>query len=334
VASTAPEQHARSQVQDAEAWFAQDEAAVAAALETDADNGLTQAEATARLSGHGPNELTGEKPPSVWQIAGEQLREPMNIMLIAVTAVSFVIGEVPTGIVVALLILLNLVLGSRQELKARASVDALAKMQVPQSRVLRSGHLVQVPAREVVPGDIVDVEAGDIVPADGRIIRSATLETQEAALTGESAPVAKDAAALPTAEVALGDRTNMLFQNTSVTRGTGAMIVTATGMDTEMGRIATMLTSVSRVRSPLQKELDSLTKVLGVIAWSAVAFIVVVGLIRGLDFEDLVLLGTAMAISAIPTGMPAFVSGLLSLGAKQLADSRAVVKNLTDVETL
>ena len=293
-----------------ETWFAQDEAAVVAALETDADQGLTQAEAAARLSRYGPNEITGEKPPSVWQVALEQLREPMNIMLIAVTAVSFVIGEVPTGIIVALLILLNVVLGSRQELKARASVDALAKMQVPQSRVLRDGHLVQVPAREVVPGDIVEVEAGDIVPADGRIIRSATLETQEAALTGESAPVAKDAAALPTADVALGDRTDMLFQNTSVTRGTGAMVVTATGMDTEMGRIATMLTSVSRVRSPLQKELDSLTKVLGVIAWTR-------GRLhrrrrpapRPATSRTWCCSGTAMAISAIPTGMPAFVSG-------------------------
>jgi P-type Ca2+ transporter type 2C len=334
VTSTVPERHPSRPAQGPETWFAADEAAVVAAFETDADHGLDQAEAEARLSRYGPNELTGEKPPSPWQVAVEQLREPMNIMLIAVTAVSFVIGEVPTGIIVALLILLNVVLGSRQELKARASVDALAKMQVPRSRVLRDGHLVEVPARDVVPGDIVEVEAGDIVPADGRIIRSATLEAQEAALTGESVPVAKDAAALQTADVALGDRTDMLFQNTSVTRGTGAMVVTGTGMDTEMGRIATMLTSVSRVRSPLQKELDSLTKVLGVIAWSAVAFIVVVGLLRGLDFEDLVLLGTAMAISAIPTGMPAFVSGLLSLGAKQLAEARAVVRNLTDVETL
>ena len=320
--------------QEPQTWFAQDEAAVVAALETDAAQGLTQAEAAARLARDGPNEITGEKPPSAWRIAIEQLREPMNIMLIAVTAVSFAIGEVPTGIIVALLIALNVVLGSRQELKARASVDALSKMQVPQTRVVRSGHIVQVPARDVVVGDVVEVEAGDIAPADGRIIRSATLETQEAALTGESAPVAKDAAVLPTPDVVLGDRTNMLFQNTSVTRGTGAMVVTTTGMDTEMGRIATMLTSVSRVRSPLQRELDSLTKVLGIIAWSAVAFIVVVGLIRGLAFDDVVLLGTAMAISAIPTGMPAFVSGLLSLGAKQLAEARAVVKNLTDVETL
>ena len=179
----------------------------------------------------------------MWKVALEQLREPMNIMLIAVTAVSFVIGEVPTGIIVALLILLNVVLGSRQELKARASVDALSKMQVPQSRV-RAGRAAscRCPPPTIVPGDVVEVEAGDIVPADGRLIRSATLEAQEAALTGESAPVAKDPAVLPGGDVALGDRADMLFQNTSVTRGTGSMVVTATGMDTEMGRIATMLT--------------------------------------------------------------------------------------------
>ena len=227
---------------------------------------------------------------------------------------SFAIGEVSTGIIVALLILLNVVLGSRQELKARASVTALSNLQVPQAKVVRDGTLVLVPAADVVPGDLVQVEAGDIVPADGRIIRSATLETQEAALTGESAPVGKDAAVLPGADVALGDRSNMLFQNTSVTRGTASMVVTATGMQTQMGQIATMLTSVTRTRSPLQKELDSLTKVLGIIAWTAVAFIFVVGLARGMDAEELFLLGTAMAISAIPTGLPAFVSGLLSHG--------------------
>ena len=171
-------------------------------------------------------------------------------------------------------------------------------------------------------------------PADGRIIRSATLEAQEAALTGESAPIAKQAGVLPEGEIGVGDRSNMLFQNTSVTRGTGAMVVTATGMDTQMGEIATMLTSVTRTRSPLQKELDSLTKVLGVIAWTAVAIIVVVGLIGGLSGSDVLLLGTAMAISAIPTGLPTFVSAMLSYGAKQLAEAKAVVKNLTDVETL
>ncbi len=306
---------------------------VVAASGSDVDRGLTGAEASRRLATDGPNAIMAEKPPSTAAVALAQLRNSMNIMLIAVTIVSFAIGEVSTGIIVALLILLNVVLGARQELKARASVDALSKLQVPQVKALRDGELSLVAAVDVVAGDIVALEAGDIVPADGRIVRSATLEAQEAALTGESAPVPKDTGVL-SGEVAIGDRSNMLFQNTSVTRGTGAIVVTATGMGTEMGQIATMLTSVKRTKSPLQRELDSLTKVLGIIAWTAVAFIVVVGAIRGLPLDELLLLGTAMAISAIPTGMPAFVSGLLSLGAKELAEAKAVVKNLTDVETL
>jgi P-type Ca2+ transporter type 2C len=315
-------------------WFSQEPAAVLAALGSDAQQGLTSAEASARLAQYGPNEIAGEKPPSMWAVAGAQLRDPMNLMLVAVSGVSLLIGEVSTAVIVALLVLLNLVLGSRQELKARESVDALSNLQVTQAKVLRNGMVVLMPATEVVPGDVVMIEAGDIVPADGRIIRSATLESQEAALTGESAPVPKDSATLPEGDVALGDRANMLFQNTSVTRGTAAMVVTATAMGTQMGQIATMLTQVTRTRSPLQRELDDLTKVLGLIAWGAVALIVVIGLIRGTDLAELLLLGTAMAISAIPTGLPAFVSGLLSMGAKQLAEAKAVVKNLSDVETL
>ena len=303
-------------------------------LHADVTSGLSAQEAAARLASHGPNQITAEKPPSAVAVALTQLRDPMNIMLVAVTVVSLLIGQVSTALLVAVLVLLNVALGTRQELKARASVDALAKLQVPQSRVLRGGNVTLVAAVDVVPGDVVQVEAGEIVPADGRIVTSATLETQEAALTGESAPVSKDAAVLPGPEVAVGDRSNMLFQNTSVTRGTGTMVVTATGMQTQMGQIATMLTSVKRTRSPLQKELDSLTRVLGIIAWTAVAFIVGVGLIRDLPIEDVLLLGTAMAISAIPTGLPTFVQAMLSYGAKQLAEAKAVVKNLTDVETL
>ena len=314
--------------------YARDAADVAAELGSDPSSGLTSGEATARLARYGSNQITGEKPPSVLTVALTQLRDPMNIMLVAVTAVSFAIGQISTGVIVGLLILLNVVLGSRQELKARASVDALSNLQVPQAKVVRGGSLALVPAVDVVPGDLVQVEAGDIVPADGRIVRSATLEVQEAALTGESAPVPKDSAAIVSGEVSLGDRSNMLFQNTSVTRGTASMVVTGTGMSTQMGQIATMLTSVTRTRSPLQKELDTLTRVLGIIAWTAVVFIVVVGLIRGVPAAQLLLLGTAMAISAIPTGLPAFVSGMLSYGAKQLAAAKAVVKNLTDVETL
>src|SRR3954451_16955403 len=314
--------------------YARDAEEVATALGSDLTMGLTGAESAARLTQYGPNQITAEKPPSTLAIALIQLRNPMNIMLIAVTAVSFVIGQVSTGVIVGLLIVLNVVLGTRQEVKSRASVDALSNQQVPQAKVVRDGALVLVPAVAVVPGDLVQVEAGDIVPPDGRIIRSATLETQEAALTGESAPVAKDSSVLRAGDVTLGDRSNMLFQNTSVTRGTGSMVVTGTGMSTQMGQIATMLTSVTRTRSPMQKERDTLTRVLGIIAWAAVAFIVIVGLVRGIPVGQLLLLGTAMAISAIPTGLPAFVSGMLSYGAKQLATAKAVVKNLTDVETL
>ncbi|HEY5882549.1 MAG TPA: HAD-IC family P-type ATPase, partial [Nakamurella sp.] len=314
--------------------YLQPAAAVVAALDSDADHGLSSAEAAARLTRIGRNRLVGEKPPSLLRVVLVQLRDPMNMMLLAVTVVSLVIGQVPTALTVAALVLLNLVLGTQQELKARASVDALSKLQVPQARVLRDGSVALISALDIVPGDIVQVEAGDIAPADGRIVRSATLETQEAALTGESAPVSKDSAVMQGPEVALGDRTNMLFQNTSVTRGTATVVITATAMDTQMGQIASMLSSVTRTRSPLQKELAQLTKVLGTIAWTAVAIIVVVALFRGVPFDQVLLLGTAMAISAIPTGMPAFVSALLSYGAKQLAAAKAIVKNLTDVETL
>jgi Ca2+-transporting ATPase len=236
-------------------------------------------------------------------------------------------------VIVGFLVAINVVLGTRQEMKARASVDALAEMQIPQARVVRAGSLVSIPATDVVPGDLVAVESGDIVVADGRIVRATNLETQEAALTGESAPIPKDANAVGT-DAALGDRTDMLFQNTSVTRGTANFVVTATGMTTEVGKIAGLLQSVTRTKSPLQQQLDGLTKWLGVVAWTALAIVVAAGLARGLEFKDLLLLGVAMAISAIPTGMPTFVQGMLSYGARRLAEARAIVRNLTDVETL
>ena len=317
-----------------ERWFARDPDRVIDAMGSDVEHGLTQADAGTRLSRYGPNQIAAEKPPSVWAVSLQQLRDPMNLMLVAVVAVSVLIGELSTATIVGSLVVVNVVLGARQELKARASVDALSTLQVPRARALRDGEVVQVPASELVPGDIVALEAGDIVPVDGRIVRSSSLEVQEAALTGESAPVAKAAGTLPDEDIAVGDRTNVLFQNTSVTRGTATVVATETGMQTQMGQIATMLTSVTRTRSPMQIELGSLTKVLGLVAWTAVALIVVVGALRGMALDQLLLLGTAMAISAIPTGMPAFVSALLSSGAKQLAQAKAIVKNLTDVETL
>jgi Ca2+-transporting ATPase len=258
----------------------------------------------------------------------------MNIMLLIVGVASFLIGQVATGFVVTALVTFNVVMGSNQELKARASVEALAQLQVPHARVGRSGRVEEVESSKLVPGDVVLLEAGDLVPADGRILASATLEVQEAALTGESAPVAKDSLTLAEAETALGDRTNLVFQNTDVTRGTATFVVTATGQKTEMGRIADMVTATQRSRSPLQRELDSMTKVFGLVAWLAVAVIAIFGLVRGQPRDTLVLLCVSTAISAIPTGLPTFVQTMLSSGARRLADAKAVVKSLTDVETL
>lgn len=315
-------------------WFAQDADAVVASVATDRDAGLTSVEAERRLAEHGPNAIAAEPAPSVWQVSLRQLADPMNVMLVAVAIISLFINQVSVGILVGALVILNVFLGTRQEMKAKASVDALAKMQIPKAKVIRDGVLLQVDATSLVPGDVITLEAGDIVPADGRIIRSATLETQEAALTGESAPIAKDAAVIADPETTLGDRANMVFQNTQVTRGTATAVVVATGMGTQMGQIASMLSAVKPSKSPLQRELDSLTGVLGWIAWGAVAVIIITGLLRGQEITSVILLGISMAISAIPTGMPSFVQAMLSYGSRQLAEHKAVVKNLTDVETL
>ena len=251
-----------------------------------------------------------------------------------VGAASIAIGQIPTAIVVLALVTFNIVMGTNQEMKARASVDALAKLQVPLARVRRSGEVAEVDSTTLVPGDIALIEAGDVVPADGRIVSSATLEVQEAALTGESAPVAKNRETLSDGEVALGDRTDMVFQNTQVTRGAATFVVTATGQDTQMGQIAGMVTATKRTRSPLQRELDGMTKVFGTVAWLAVAVIAIVGIVRGQDITTLTLLCVSTAIASIPVGLPTFVQTMLSSGAQRLAAAKAVVKSLSDVETL
>ena len=316
------------------AWYALPAQDVTAQMGVDADQGLTVAEVERRQAEYGPNALPTEPPPSVWVVAREQLANPMNIMLLIVVAASFAIVQIATALVVLGLVLFNVVMGTNQELKARASVEALAKLQVPRARVRRSGQVEEIESTKLVPGDIVLLEAGDVVPADGRIITSATLEVQEAALTGESAPVPKDSATLPSGETALGDRTNLVFQNTQVTRGTTVYVVTATGSATEMGRIAGLVTATKRTKSPLQRELDGMTKVFGLIAFIAVAIIAIFGIVRGQDITTLVLLCISTAIASIPTGLPTFVQAMLSSGARRLAESKAVVKSLSDVETL
>src|SRR3954466_2687030 len=261
-------------------WHTMSTTDVADELHVDSDNGLDTAEVEHRLAIIGRNELKAEPPPSRWVLALGQGKNPMNIMLLVVGLASFTIGQVATGLFVLGLVTFNVVMGTNQELKAQASVDALSKLQVPHARVRRAGVIEEIDSSGIVPGDIVLVEAGDVIPADGRILTAATLEVQEAALTGESAPVPKDAVALPTGEVALGDRTDLVFQNTQVTRGTATFLVTATGQSTQIGRIADMVSATQRSRSPLQRELDGMTKVFGLVAGLAGAIIAIIGIAR------------------------------------------------------
>jgi P-type Ca2+ transporter type 2C len=328
--TTTPTKHPGDNVR----WYALSAEDVADQMGVNPDNGLEAGEAGRRLEEYGPNELPTEPPPSMWAVARGQLANPMNIMLLIVVAASFAIVQIATALVVLGLVVFNVVMGTNQELKARASVEALAKLQVPHARVRRSGQVEQIESTRLVPGDIVLLEAGDVVPADGRIASSATLELQEAALTGESAPVPKDAGTLPEGDVALGDRTNLVFQNTQVTRGTATFVVTGTGSATQMGQIAGLVTATKRSRSPLQRELDGMTKVFGLIAFVAVAIIAIFGIVRGQDITTLVLLCISTAIASIPTGLPTFVQAMLSSGARRLAEAKAVVKSLSDVETL
>jgi len=315
-------------------WYSLPADDVVGRLNTDSEQGLAPDEVQRRSAQYGPNEIATEPPPTLWDMAKGQLANPMNIMLLIVSIASFVIGQIPTGVIVMALVLLNVVMGTNQERKAMASVGALAQLQVPVARVRRSGSVAEVDSTGLVPGDVVLVEAGDLVAADGRIITSASFEVQEASLTGESAPIANDRTILPEVETALGDRTNLVFQNTQVTRGSAEVVVVATGQSTQMGRIAYMVTATKRTKSPLQLELDGLTKIFGFLAWGAVAVIAVFGVARGQDGETLALLCISTAISAIPTGLPTFVQLMLSSGAQRLAEAKAVVKSLTDVETL
>jgi Ca2+-transporting ATPase len=236
--------------------------------------------------------------------------------------------------VLAGLTVFNAVIGLRQEAKAEESVKALAQMLKTIARVRRDGQAIEIDAEQLVPGDVVLMEAGNRVPADGRICVAATLEIEEAALTGESLPVAKSTEPVPGEEVALGDRTCMAYMNTSVTRGRGEMVVTATGMGTEIGHIADLLAKTEADKTPLQKQLDGLSKVIAAIAGIALLLVIAIGLVRGESFDTLFITGVALAVAAIPTGLPAVVTALLSIGTREIARRNAIVKRLPAVETL
>jgi Ca2+-transporting ATPase len=305
-----------------------------AAQGVDAAAGLAAAEVEERRRKFGPNKFVEGKKEPRWQAFLRQYRDPMQIVLLIAGIVSlFIPNQVATGIVLIGLTVLNAALGLNQEGKAEASVAALAKMMVVKAKVRRGGTLAEAAMEDLVPGDIVNIEAGDLVPADGRIIRSATLEIDESALTGESAPVPKSVDPVA-ADAALGDRIDMAFMNTQVTRGAATFVVTSTGMGTEVGHISDMLQATTADETPLTKQLNSLTNQILIIAGISLAASMLIGLAKAQPFNALFLTAVAFAVSAIPTGLPAVVTTILSAGTQTLAKANAIVKRLRSVETL
>ncbi len=318
-----------------EKWYALTAEEVAQKLGVDLAKGLSAAEAQQRIQQVGRNVLAAKKKEPGWQAFLRQYQDFMQILLVVAAVVNQVFtGQRGTTIVLLGLTVFNAVLGMRGESKAEASLAALEKMMKSIARVRRDGQAIEIDAEELAPGDVVLMEAGNRVPADGRLFVTATMEIEEAALTGESVASPKNNEVIKKDEVPLGDRHNMAFMNTSVTRGRGEMVVTTTGMNTEMGNIADLLNKTEADKTPLQKQLDRLVVVIAALAGVTFVLMMILGLRQGQEFDAIFLAGIALAISAIPTGMPAVITTLYSLGTRTLAEENAIVKRLPSVETL
>jgi Ca2+-transporting ATPase len=299
-----------------------------------AADGLSAAEAAARAGRFGPNRLAAGRTEPRWRAFVRQYRDPMQLILLAAGALSFPIRQLGTGLLLIALTLANAVLGLQQEGEAENAVAALERKMVVWARVRRDGQAAEIPAEQLVPGDIVAIEAGDIVPADGRLLRAALLEVAESELTGESLPSAKGTAPVPEVSAPLGDRTDMVYMNTSVTRGTGEFVVTATGMATEIGRISGMLQAQPTVRTPLTRQLDHLSKQLLLVAGVSLIASMAVNLARGYTFNAVFNAAIAFAVAAVPVQLPMVVTTILARGTRVLAGAGAIMKQLTSTETL
>jgi P-type Ca2+ transporter type 2C len=315
------------------------------ALATDAHFGLSEAEARARLEKYGKNELAAEKPVPAWRKFLAQFEDVLVILLLIATLISAALwlyereSALPyEAMAIFAVVLLNAIMGYIQQSRAEEAVAALRQMSAAHAKVVRGAERRSIPAGEVVPGDIIIIEEGDTIPADARLIQSIALQTAEAALTGESLPVSKDTAPI-TEEVGLGDRHNMIFSGTAATYGHGRAVAVATGMQTEMGRIAGMLKEAPEETTPLQQELDRVGKLLGiiviVIAVVMIATIILVEDVSGFSaIFDVLILGVALAVAAVPEGLPAVVTAVLALGVQRMAKRNAIVRHLAAVETL
>ncbi|MBP2020087.1 Ca2+-transporting ATPase [Symbiobacterium terraclitae] len=312
---------------------------VSAALGSDAAAGLSEMECRRRLDEFGPNLLAGAPRVPWWRILLAQFQDFMVVVLLVATAISYGMGETADAITIVVIVILNAVLGFVQEFRAERSLEALKDLTAPTARVRRGGQEMTVAARDLVPGDLVLLEAGDRIPADARLVEATGLEVEESALTGESLPVRKSAAWTGGPDAPLGDRRNMLYMGTTATRGRGTAIVVATGMQTEMGRIANLIQEVGEEETPLQKRLAQLGKWLVAACLAVCAIVVLAGLLREealtrSGLSQLFLAGVSLAVAAIPEGLPAIVTVALALGVQRMIRRNAIVRKLQAVETL
>ena len=310
-------------------------------LKTDKQAGLSSAEVLVRKSKYGENKLREKKKKTTMQRFLDQFKDAMILILIAAAIMSFVVvvveqnwGELFEPLLIVLIVLLNAIMGVYQEGKAEKALDALKNMSAPHARVIRNGEEKVIDAADLVPGDIIRLEAGDFVPADARLIHSAGLKSEESALTGESVPSEKDYLAEVKDGAPIGDRHNMVYSGCSITYGTATAVVTATGMDTEMGKIANLLDNEEDGQTPLQQKLAQLGKYLGIIALIACAVIFIVGLVNGIPVLEIFMTAVSLAVSAIPEGLPAIVTIVLSIGVQRMVKKNALIRKLPAVETL
>lgn len=303
-------------------------------LGVDPEHGLDHTETARRLEEYGLNELIEQGVKSPWLILWEQLTATMVIILIVAAVVSAFVGDLKDAIAIMAIVVLNALLGFRQEYQAEQAMAALKKMAVPTVKVRRGGHVQEISARELVPGDIVLLEGGNIIPADCRLIETANMRIEEAALTGESVPVDKNAGFVADEDLPLGDRRNMVFMGTVVTYGRGQAVVANTGMQTELGNIANLLQTTGQEQTPLQRRLDELGKGLAVAALGLVVVVFTLGLLRGEELEFMFLTAISMAVAAVPEGLPAVVTIGLALGAQRMLRREALIRKLPAVEGL
>ena len=310
-------------------------------LSVSMDAGLSQQEAQSRLEKYGANKLAEKKKKTNLRRFLEQFQDVMIVILLAAAAVSFVVAcfghdpmEFFEPLLILLIVILNAILGVVQESKAEKALDALKNMSAPHARVLRDGKEQLLDASQLVPGDIIHLEAGDFIPADARLLKSVSLKSEESALTGESVPSEKDADVPVEENAPLGDRSNMVFSGCSVTYGTATAVVTATGMQTEMGKIAGLLEGEEETQTPLQQKLAQLGKYLGFVALAACAVIFVVGLLNGIPVLEIFMTAVSLAVSAIPEGLPAIVTIVLAIGVQRMVKKNALIRRLPAVETL